>query len=269
MPKRACDCHAHVFGPLSDFPMVPDRLYTPPEAPLSSYEHLLTTLGFERGVIVQPSVYGTDNHATLQAVASHPDRYRAVVVVDGNVTPEEIASFHQQGARGVRANLLFSGDKAMADVRAIARIIADFDWHLQVLLDVTTFPDVYAFFDGLPVEVVFDHMGHFPAEKTVNAPGCQEMLKLMEKGKAWTKLSGAYRTSAQAHAPYEDVTPIAQAIIQANPDQVVFGTDWPHPHFAKDMPNDGALLDQLPDWAPELGLRQRILVDNPARLYGF
>lgn len=119
-PLLACDCHAHVFGPLDQFPMVPDRLYTPPEASLADYTHLLDTLGFQRGVIVQPSVYGTDNRATLEATASDPDKFRAVVVVDGSIALDQLQSYHQQGARGVRCNLLFSGDKAMQDVRRIA-----------------------------------------------------------------------------------------------------------------------------------------------------
>lgn len=269
LPEGACDCHAHVFGSLAQYPMVPERLYTPPEAPLSAYEHLLTTLGFQRGVIVQPSVYGTDNRATMEAVATAPDRYRAVVVVDGSVSAREIAKFHTQGARGVRANLLFSGEKAVADVRRITDVIAEFGWHLQVLLDVSTFPDVYGFFSGLPVDTVFDHMGHFDVAKGVSEPGFQEMLRLLKEGKAWAKLSGAYRITNEVAAPYGDVNPIAHAILSANSDQVVYGTDWPHPHFPRAMPNDGPLLDQLTEWATDLELRKKVLADNPTKLYGF
>lgn len=269
LPEGACDCHSHVFGPLAQYPMVPDRLYTPPEAPLSAYEYLLSTLGFQRGVIVQPSVYGTDNRATLEAVATAPDRYRAVVVVDGSVTADEIAKFHEQGARGVRANLLFSGEKAVSDVRRITEVIAEFGWHLQVLLDVSSFPDVYKFFSSLPVETVFDHMGHFDVSKGVEEPGFQEMLRLMEEGKGWAKLSGAYRITNKAAAPYGDVNPIAQAILAANSDHAVYGTDWPHPHFPRAMPNDGPLLDQLPEWAADPDLRKKVLADNPADLYDF
>lgn len=269
MPNGACDCHAHVFGPLSQYPMVADRLYTPPEAPLSAYNHLLNTLGFQRGVIVQPSVYGTDNRATLDAVATAPDRFRAVVVLDADVTAEQIERFHAQGARGVRANLLFSGDKAMADIRRIADVIAPFGWHLQVLLDVSTFPDLFSFFDSLPVDTVFDHMGHLAAAKGVQDPGFQDMLRLLSKGKGWAKLSGAYRITGAAHVPYHDTTPLAQAILTANPEHAVFGTDWPHPHIPVGMPNDGDLLDQLADWAPDEATRHKVLVENPAQLYGF
>lgn len=269
LPRQACDCHAHIFGPLDDFAMVPDRLYSPPEASLSSYEHLLATLGFQRGVIVQPSIYGTDNSATLQAVATAPDKYRAVVVVDNSITETELASFHEKGARGVRANLLFSGEKAIQDVRGISEKIADFGWHLQVLLDVSTFPDLYTFFASLPVQTVFDHMGHLPASKGVCDKGFQAALKLMAEGGAWAKLSGAYRMSGMAHPPYDDVGPIARALVDANSEQVVFGTDWPHPHIPVDMPNDGDLVDHLLDWVPDSGTRTAILADNPTRLYGF
>lgn len=269
MPDGACDCHAHVFGPLAQFPMVPDRLYTPPEAPLSAYSHLLTTLGFQRGVIVQPSVYGTDNRATLDAVATASDRFRAVVVVEPDVTAEQIEHFHAQGARGVRANLLFSGDRAMADIRRIANVIAPFGWHLQVLLDVSTFPDLFTFFDGLPVNTVFDHMGHLTAAKGVQDPGFQGMLRLLSKGKGWAKLSGAYRITGKSNTPYLDTTPLAQAILTANPEHTVFGTDWPHPHIPVAMPNDGDLLEQLADWAPDEATRHKVLVENPAQLYGF
>ncbi|WP_170765870.1 amidohydrolase family protein [Ruegeria lacuscaerulensis] len=269
MPPLACDCHSHVFGPQEKYPMVPDRFYTPPEASLASYEHLLTTLGFERAVIVQPSIYGTDNRATLEAAEADREQYRAIVVVDGAVTEEQLQQMHDQGARGVRANLLFSGDKAMAEVRAIADRIAPLGWHLQVLLDISTFPDPYAYFSSLPVQTVFDHMGHFPVSKGIGTTGFQALLDLMHEGKAWSKLSGAYRITGQAAPQFDDVTPIAQALIAANPDQVVYGTDWPHPHIPVAMPNDGDLLDELALWAPAAATRNAILTDNPARLYGF
>ena len=249
--------------------MVPDRLYTPPEASLADYVHLLNTLGFQRGVIVQPSVYGTDNRATLEATASDLDKFRAVVVVDGSVTEAQLQSYHEQGARGVRCNLLFSGDKAMQDVRRIADKIVPFGWHLQVLLDVSTFSEVHQVFSELPVQTVFDHMGHFPAERGINDAGFQDLLRLMSEGKAWAKLSGAYRFTGLDQTPYQDVVPIAQALVAANPDQVVFGTDWPHPHIPVTMPNDGDLLSELLDWAPVQATRDAILVQNPARLYGF
>lgn len=269
MPPLACDCHSHVFGPPELYPMVPDRLYTPPEASLASYEHLLKTLGFQRAVIVQPSIYGTDNRATLEATATDPERYRAVVVVDASITEDELQHMHDQGVRGVRANLLFSGEKAMTEVRTIADKIAPMGWHLQVLLDVSAFPDLYAFFSTLPLQTVFDHMGHFPVAGGIDSEGIQALLNLMGTGKAWSKLSGAYRITGRATLPYEDVTRVAQALVAANPDQVVFGTDWPHPHIPVAMPNDGDLLDELATWAPSAETRKAILSDNPARLYGF
>lgn len=269
MPAAACDSHAHVFGPLANYPMVADRLYTPPEASLAAYERLLSTLGFTRGVIVQPSVYGTDNRATLEAVGTAPDRFRAVVVVDGTVSKPDLLAMHKGGARGVRANLLFSGEKAMAGVRRIADKIADLGWHLQVLLDISAFPDAYNYFAALPVPTVFDHMGHFPARLGTEQVGFRDLLRLMEEGRAWAKLSGAYRVTGNAMPPYEDVDAIARVLITANPEQVIWGSDWPHPHFPGQMPNDGDLLDQLAIWAPVEAERNAILTDNPGRLYDF
>lgn len=269
LSELACDCHAHIFGPEAQFPLVPDRLYTPPEASLAAYERLLTKLGFSRGVIVQPSVYGTDNRATLEAVASVPDRFRAVVVVDGGITHKDLQKMHDAGARGVRANLLFSGERALADVKSVAAKIDDFGWHLQVLLDVSVFPNLHEFFSALPVPTVFDHMGHAPAHLGTDHEGFRALLRLMTEGKAWAKLSGAYRITSRHAPPYPDVDPVARALIAANPEQVVWGSDWPHPHFPGAMPNDGDLLDQLADWAPSRSLRTAILSDNPARLYDF
>ncbi len=268
-PCGACDCHAHIFGPESHYPYTQHRTYTPPDASLSAYKNMLKTLGLERAVIVQPSVYGTDNRATLDAVKAGGDNFRGVVVVDENIDTAEMERMHEIGVRGVRINLLFKSGIEVSDVQRLADKIAPFGWHLQMLVDVSEFSDIEETLGDLPVEVVFDHMGHLPTSVGVNHPGFQEMLRLLKHGRSWAKLSGAYRISGNSDFPYEDVTPFAKAIIAANPERVVWASDWPHPYINVPMPNDGGLLDLLDIWTPDTATRDLILVDNPAKLYDF
>ncbi len=269
-PAGAVDCHAHVFGPASRYPYQAARTYTPPEASLDQYRHLHRTLGIERGVLVQPSVYGLDNSATRDAIRVLRDEghdYRGIAVVDSEVSEAELDTLAADGFRGVRLNLLFKGGIAWRDVESLAGRLADRHWHLQFLVDVSAFEDLEARVARLPVPVVVDHMGHMACDKGVDQPGFQALCRLMARGDAWVKLSGAYRITGQRQTPYEDVVPFARRLIEANPEQCVWGSDWPHPHIPVPMPNDGPLLDALADWAPDPGLRKRILVDNPDRLY--
>lgn len=268
-PPGATDCHAHIFGPDADYPYTPHRTYTPPEASTGQYFHMLDTLGLSRGVIVQPSVYGRDNRCTLDVVRRHPDRLRAVVVVDEDISEAELERMHADGARGVRLNLLFRSGVEVSDVRRIADKIAPLGWHLQMLIDVSEFADIRETLGTLPVETVFDHLGHMPTSAGTGHRGFREMLSLLADGRSWVKLSGSYRITGQNGTPYTDIAPFAREIIRANPERVVWATDWPHPYINVDMPNDGALLDMLDDWAPDAATRDRILADNPARLYGF
>ncbi len=268
-PPGATDCHAHIFGPEAQYPFTPHRTYTPPEASEAQYFHLLESLGLSRGVIVQPSVYGRDNRCTLDAVRRHPDKLRAVVVVNEDITEKELEQMHADGARGVRLNLLFRSGVEVSDVRRIADKIAALDWHLQMLIDVSEFADIRDTLGSLPVETVFDHLGHMPISAGTSHPGFQQMLSLVADGKSWVKLSGSYRITSENETPYSDIAPFAREIIRANPERVLWATDWPHPYINVDMPNDGALLDMLDDWTPDAATRDRILADNPARLYGF
>jgi predicted TIM-barrel fold metal-dependent hydrolase len=267
-PAGACDCHAHILGPQSRYPYTPHRTYTPPDAPLASYKDMLKTLGLERSVIVQPSVYGTDNRATLEAIRQGGPNFRGVVVVDENIDVAEMERMHELGVRGVRINLLFKSGIEVSDVRKLAQKIAPFGWHLQMLVDVSEFSELDTLAE-LPVEVVFDHMGHMPTSIGVEHPGFKKMLKMLEQEQAWAKLSGPYRITCRNGLPYQDTIPYARAIINANPERVVWATDWPHPYINVPMPNDGDLLDLLDSWAPDPETKKRILVSNPARLYEF
>lgn len=267
-PPGSCDCHAHILWPQQLYPYTPNRSYTPPEASLADYKKMLKTLGLDRAVIVHPSVYGTDNRATLDAIKIGGPNFRGVAVVDADIPFSELEEMHQAGIRGVRINLLFKGGIGTAEVRSLTKKVAPLGWHLQLLIDVSEFDELDVLED-LPVDVVFDHMGHMPAGKGLDHPGFVQMLKMLERGHAWVKLSGAYRMTANTDLPYADTVPFARKLIATNPERLVWATDWPHPAVTLPMPNDGDLLSLLAEWAPDAAVRDRILVDNPARLYDF
>ena len=268
-PAGATDTHAHVFGPAERYPYVLERSYTPPDSPLAEYRAMLSTLGLDRGVIVQPSVYGTDNRATLDALRRHPEQFRGVAVVDPDITDNDLQEMHDAGVRGLRINVLYRGGVGFSVAHHLAQRIAPLGWHLQFLIDITQTEDFAQEMARLPVDSVVDHMGHMCANHGTNHPAFRELIALMREGRTWVKLSGAYRVSAQERLPYDDVTALARALIAANGERVVWGSDWPHPAVTRPMPNDGALLDLLSEWAPDSTQRDRILVQNPALLYGF
>lgn len=262
IPPGACDCHFHVFAPPS--PQIPERSYTAPLALLSAYQNLQETLGLDRAVIVQPSIYGTDNRTTLQSLPSDGSM-KAIVVVDAKTPSATLQGMSQQGAVGARANLLFSSNADLTDLKALTAPMAELGWHLQVLADVSKLPDLSTLIATLPVPVVFDHMGHVPAKDALNTDGFRALLHLLETGQVWVKLSGAYRVAPDDMA---QAAPMAEALIAANPERLVWGSDWPHPAIKSAMPDDGTLLDLLFDWAGPDVARQ-ILVENPEKLYGF
>ncbi len=269
VPAGACDTHAHVFGPADKYALIDDRTYTPPEAPLATYQRLLRILGIERAVLVQPSVYGTDNSAMLDALAEAGKNYRGIAVVDIGVSQKQLKALHKAGVRGIRVNLLYKGGVSLAILDRLANKIKDFGWHVQLLVDVSDCPEFWRIAESLPVDLVIDHMGHMAAQKGVDDPGFQGLLSLVREGRAWVKLSAPYRTTSRGAIPYADTAGLAHALIEAGPDRMIWATDWPHPHVQIAMPNDGDLIDMLAEWAPDEELRQRILVDNPAKLYGF
>lgn len=272
LPPGSCDCHAHVFGPASRYPYTDNRTYTPPDAPLAAYLELHQKLGIERGIIVQPSVYGTDNSLhldTLMTLRQAGLDYRGVCVVAPDVTDAELDRLDAAGFCGVRMNLLFRGGIDWPDVESLAGRIAQRGWHLQFLINVADSVDILERIPQLPVPVVIDHMGHMNCGLGLHNKGFQTLLMLLGKGLAWVKLSGSYRISQEGKPPYTDVVPFARALVAANPERCVWGSDWPHPHFTGAMPNDGDLVDLIAEWVPDRDQRQALLVRNPARLYGF
>ena len=268
VPAMACDCHAHVLGPPEKYPYVAERSYTPPTALLEDYQALHRTLGIERAVIVQPSVHGTDNQVTLDGIAGYGTNARGIAVVDTSVTDGELARLNDGGMRGIRLNVLFGGGVGFQAMESLAQRIADMGWHIQLLLDARNLAELAPRLRKLPVPLVVDHMGHMNVSHGIDHAGFQSLIELVRDGVCWVKLSGNYRISEQG-PPYRDVIPFARALIEAAPQHMVWGTDWPHPALYEFMPNDGDLLDALNDYAPETDLKQAILVDNPARLYGF
>ena len=262
IPAGACDCHFHISeGPS---PLVAERSYTPPPVSMADYLTMRNTLGLSRGVIVQASPHGTDNRTTLNAL---PDdgSMRAVVVVDADCPKAELQRLTDEGAVGTRANLLFSSDAALDDLAGLARRCADIGWHLQLLVDVSRMAGLTALVHESPVPIVIDHMGHVPARQGVDDAGFQTLLKLLDTGRVWVKLSGAYRIS---DPDYGEASAMARALVAANTDRLVWGTDWPHPAIAGPMPNDGPLLDLMFTWA-DAATVEKILVTNPETLYGF
>jgi predicted TIM-barrel fold metal-dependent hydrolase len=268
LPPDACDCHSHVFGTADAYPFQQNRSYTPTEASVEMYLAMLGTLGFQRMVIVQPSVYGTDNSCTADAVAFlGQHRCRGVAVVDDAASAAELEALHEAGFRGTRFNTMARGGVSMDRLRALAAKIAPLGWHIQIYHDGTRLPEIEDVLESLPVEVVIDHMGQVMTEHGVEHPGFQSLLRLLDSGRVWVKLTGQ-RMSSEG-PPFADLAPFARAIIARAPERCVFGTDWPHPDTPGYMPDDGELIDLLPTWAPDEQQRRRILVDNPAKLYGF
>jgi predicted TIM-barrel fold metal-dependent hydrolase len=269
LPPGAVDCHFHVFGPESRFPYAPGRSYTPPDASIADYETLADTLGFSRAVIVQPSVYGLDNSRTLSFLRESRIASRAVLVLDPDTSERELEALHESGVRGVRINLVFAAGLAMETAVRLADKIRALGWHLQFLADVSQIDDLRGLVSRLDMPVVFDHLGHVPTRKGVADRGFQDLLALVRDGRAWVKLTGAYRVTGMKAPPYDDAMPFVEALLEAGPGQLVTGTDWPHPAIPVAMPDDADLMDMFGNWVGDEALRQKIFVDNPERLYGF
>ncbi len=284
VPPGACDCHTHIHGPTAEFPFFAGRVYTPEAALPEEMSALHKHLGIERVVIVTPSVYGTDNRASVWGMKARGNTARGVAVIDDTTTAAELRDLHAAGMRGIRLNLATSGDTDTSAGRqrlaaAMARL-QPLGWHVQIYTGLTMIQAMKDLVLQAPVPVVFDHFGGAKASLGTSQPGFSDLLDLLESGRAYVKVSGAYRASEQA-PDYADAVPLAKALIAANPDRIVWGTDWPHPDSqgapgmqATDLRpfhhiDDARILNQLAIWAPEAPTRRKILVDNPASLYGF
>ena len=270
LPPGSCDCHAHVFGPQTRFPYLPDAAYIPPDATPEDYARMLRTIGCERAVLVQPSVYGTDNGAMIAALRSGVFAFRGVAVVEENVSDRELEDMHAAGVRAVRINLASdTPGLTLAQAPKLASRLKALGWHLQFFVDLRKLPDAEEKLGSLDIDIVIDHFGRVRADDGVHAPAFQTLLRLLDRGNVWAKLIGPYFLSDRI-PDFPDVPPFARAVVEAAPDRVVWGTDWPHPAARGNlMPNDGTLADMILDWIPDEAQRKRVLVDNPAKLYQF
>jgi len=269
-PPGSCDTHCHVFGPGNVFPYAATRKYTPPDAPKENLCELHDTLGLERAVIVQASCHGTDNAAMLDAIAASDGRYRGVCNADDSFTEKQFAELHAGGIRGVRFNFVkhLGGAPDLDKMRAIISKVKQLPWHVELHFDAKDLLEYESVLDEIPLPVVIDHMGRVLVVDGVDQAPFQSLLsRLRDSEDLWVKVSGAERISA-AGPPFSDAVPFASACIKAAPDRVIWGTDWPHPNV-KTMPNDGDLVDLIPQMAPTIELQRQLLVDNPARLFGF
>jgi predicted TIM-barrel fold metal-dependent hydrolase len=283
VPAGACDCHTHIHGDPEKFPFFAGRTYTPEMALPEEMAALHKALHMQRVVIVTPSVYGTDNAATLYGMQARGADARGVAVIDEKTPESALDAMDQAGVQGIRLNLATASvtDPAVGRQRLQAAIerVQRRHWHVQMNTNLEMIAALKDLVASSPVPVVFDHFGGAKAALGPQQPGFADLVELVRSGAAYVKISGAYRASTLA-PDYEDVVPLAQALIAANADRVVWGTDWPHPTGTPPggkptdvtpllQIDDGRLLNQLPIWAPDAAIRQKILVDNPARLYKF
>jgi predicted TIM-barrel fold metal-dependent hydrolase len=283
-PAGACDCHTHIFGDSETFPFFAGRTYTPEPALPEDMTAFHKALGIQRVVIVTPSVYGIDNSVTLYGIKARGKDARGIAVIDEKTPESDLDAMGRAGVRGIRINLATTGvndpNIAREKLKAAADRVKNRKWHVQVYTKAELIVELKDLVAELPVPAVFDHFGGAQAELGLDQPGFSALVELVKSGKAYVKISGAYRASKRG-PDYRDVVPFAKALIAANADRVLWGTDWPHPDavtapgkkptdVSAPLPiDDGRLLNELPVWAPDPAVRRKILVESPARLYGF
>jgi predicted TIM-barrel fold metal-dependent hydrolase len=270
VPALACDAHCHVFGPAATFPYAPSRAYTPQDAPRDRLAALHAVLRIDRAVIVQASCHGTDNRATLDAIAHSGGRYRGVAIVDESFEDTDYVTLHEGGIRGVRFNFVrhLGGMPDMKGFHDVIQRVTPLGWHLIVHLDAVDIVELSSVFRSLPMPFVIDHMGRVKASAGMDQVPFRALLDLLQVENCWVKVCGSERVSATG-PPFHDAVPFARALVEAAPDRVLWGTDWPHPNVGRFMPNDGDLVDLVPLIAPDDASRHKLLVENPARLYGW
>ena len=270
LPVGACDCHMHVYD--AAFPTAPDARLSPPDASVADYRLLQQRIGTSRTVLVTPSTYGIDNRCMLAGLAALGDAARGVAVLDETVTEDEMRDLHRRGVRGIRFNLSLGAHPPAASLRPMADRIALFGWHIQLLAPPEALPSLAPVLDGLPVAVVFDHLGRIAPADTGRSAAHALVLRLVQEGKAWVKLSGGYIVSA-CHRPDDPaLDKLARSYLDAAPQRVLWGSDWPHATASAGlhpMPDDAKQIDTLARWCGDENRLRQVLVENPCALYGF
>lgn len=274
LPPGAWDCHAHVFGPYDIFPLAAQRSYTPPEATHEAYIGMFDHVGITHGVLVHPSAYGANHDAMLDALQRSPVRLRGVGVLGPDATDQELERLHAHGVRGLRFTEIggsgkpqrFVGSVGFDAVAPLASRMKALGWHAQVWAGLATVASALPSLVTLGIPVVIDHLGQVDVTQGVGDPAFQQLLSLLGEGNVWVKLTPA-RNSKQ-FPDYGDVRPFHDALLRKNPDRLIWGSDWPHLNMADRVPDVGHLLDLLDEWVGDDDLRERILVKNPAALYG-
>ena len=267
-PPNACDCHMHIYN--SRFPVAPNAKLRPPDATVDAYRLFQKRIGTTRNVVVTPSTYGTDNSCTLDAMAKLGPTARGVAVVDTSVTDTELKRLNGLGIRGIRFNLVQSGATTIDMLEPLSKRVNDLGWHVQIHMLSKQIVEAADLLQRLPSPIVFDHMARMSEPAGVNDPAFALVMRWLDGGRTWVKLSGAYMDTKVGPPSYADVSKVARAYVKAAPEQLVWGSDWPHPtEKADSKPDDAVLFDLMADWAPDEKVRNRILVDNPAALYGF
>jgi predicted TIM-barrel fold metal-dependent hydrolase len=265
-PANACDCHMHIYD--AKYPTDPKATLKPADALVADYKLLQKRIGTSRNVVVTPSTYGTDNRVTLDAIAQIGPTARGVAVVDATVTDTELKRLNDLGIRGIRFNLVQAGATTAEMIEPLSRRVNDLGWHIQIHMKGEQIAGIEDLLLRVPSPIVFDHLGRLAQPNALDNPGFKTISKLIDKGRTWVKLSGAYQDTKVGPPTYSDTVAVARAYIKAAPERMVWASDWPHP-TEKDKPDDAVLFGLLAEWAPDEAMRTRILVQNPATLYGF
>jgi D-galactarolactone isomerase len=266
--RGACDCHVHIYE--VGYALAPTATFKPPHAPVSAYRQVQQALGLERVVLVQPTGYGLDNRCLLNALGQLGDQARGIVVVPPEVSDAELTRLHRAGVRGVRFMMLAGagGTLPWGSLPTLAARIAPLGWNINLQLDGRELPQREALIDSLPCRVVIDHTGKFIEPVLPTDPAFRALLALLERPDRWIKLSAPYETSKLGPPHYGDVALLAKALLQAHPDRCLWASNWPHPNRVP-APADAQMLELLGHWCGDEGLRARVLIDNPARVYGY
>ena len=271
-PPGACDTHCHIFGPPNIFPYSKNRRYTPPAAPLDHCLQMLDLIGVERGIVVQPNAHATDNAVSLDAIARSNGRLLGVGRVDDSTTDKQIEAMHAGGIRGVRFEFV-SGRAGSANVPLFDRVmkrVAPYGWAIELHTDPQVMVEHIDWFKSIKANAIVDHFARLQTRDGIDQPAFKLLRELMKRDNYWCKISGADERTGTPY-PYPEIVPYAHALIEIAPDRIIWGTNWPHSNIFEPghIPNDGLLLDLMLDFAPDEAIRNRILVDNPVRLFGF